>query len=333
MVPAPLAAFLALAALALPATAAAQEPEDHVAVVPAAGGPETVLTQEPLNGTGVAALGWSPDGAAVLALTQQLDGRRSVVVRHPADGSAATVTDRLAAPALTAAFSRDGRLAAAPLRTRDVVLRGARPPARVRGRRGEWPVALAWSADGRRVAIAAERPRSAASTITVADGATGRAVRRFRVPGRAEALGWSPDGRRLAYAAGEIVAKVVLLDVATGSRRLVASPRAQQGGGAPAFSPAGLLAVLDYSGVRLGGPAGRIGLRGFVAHGLEWSPDGRSLALALLGGDVRPALAVVDAVDGSAAPRILGRPLSQAVEHLAWSPDGTRIAYAATWPG
>jgi Tol biopolymer transport system component len=62
-------------------------------------------------------------------------------------------------------------------------------------------------------------------------------LRRIRVRGDAESLAWAPDGRRLAYAAGEVVAKVVVLDTVTGVRRHVASPNAQQSGGAPAFSP------------------------------------------------------------------------------------------------
>ena len=67
---------------------------------------------------------------------------------------------------------------------------------------------------------------------------------------------------------------------------------------------------------------------------VSWSPDGRALALGLLDGrDLRPAVAVVDAVDGPAVPRILARPVAQAVQHVTWSPDGTRIAYAAAWPG
>jgi dipeptidyl aminopeptidase/acylaminoacyl peptidase len=336
-----LTAFLTVAALALPTAAAAQEPDAHVAVVPAAGGPSAVLAATSLDQPGVAALGWAPEGDAVLALTQQIDGRRSVVVRHPVDGGAAVTTGVLPAPALTAAFSRDGRLAAAPLGTRDVVLRGAGPPARVRGRRREWPIALAWSADGRRLAIAAERARGAGTTIALVDGATGRVLRRFRVAGRAEALGWAPDGRRLAYAGGEVVARVVVLDTRTGARRTAARPGAEQLRGSPAFSPAGRLALLDYSRVLFADPPGRLGLEGFaraagcpfVVHGLAWSPDGRSLALALLGGDLRPALGVVDVSDTDASARILARPVSQAIEHIAWSPDGTQIAYAATWPG
>jgi Tol biopolymer transport system component len=70
-----------------------------------------------------------------------------------------------------------------------------------------------------------------------------------------------------------------------------------------------------------------------VFHGLAWAPDGRSLAVGFLGGDLRPALGVFDVADRRSEPRVLARPVAQAIEQISWSPDGTRIAYAATWPG
>jgi Tol biopolymer transport system component len=61
---------------------------------------------------------------------------------------------------------------------------------------------------------------------------------------------------------------------------------------------------------------------------LAWTPDGQGLAYA---GPPAAANVWVAPIDGG-APRQLTRFTDQAIEAIAWSPDGSRLAIARTSP-
>ncbi len=106
-------------------------------------------------------------------------------------------------------------------------------------------------------------------------------------------VAWSPDGRYLSYVAGE--GELTLLEVDTG--RLI---------------------VLDD------------GSDGLVRSGSGWSPDGQHVAYNKISGDERiPGPLFIAALDGShwPLPEVTGWG-----QYLAWSPDGSRIAYAGPAP-
>ncbi len=147
---------------------------------------------------------------------------------------------------------------------------------------GQW---LAWSPDGRQLALATRR------TVAVFDVAAGRkerilAVRQPEPSDSFSAIAWSPDGRHLAASLQSIVC---IWD----STAQFDAPLLLRGGGASslAFSP-------DSKRLALGGESVRIwdaatgqqiaSLRGGAdqSSSVVWSPDGRRLAAAGAGSGV-----------------------------------------------
>jgi len=195
-----------------------------------------------------------------------------------------------------------------------------------------------WSPDGTRIAYVDGLNRRL--MVANADGTALRALagsvsENFPMPS------WSPDGTRLTFLRGEAGRNRISVVGADGRglRTLKRVRLDTSEGGAPTWSPDGrriafVHAARNTFAVYVIRPDGT-GLRRIDRCGFEpaWSPDGRTLACwgYRYGnrGRIFGAIRVV-AVDGS-----FNRPIDRtrtraALRDLAWSPDGTKLAYIRT---
>lgn len=178
---------------------------------------------------------------------------------------------------------------------------------------------VAWSADGRRVAVGVDEEAA------VLDVATGALVR--RVPAdelTAQAL--SPDGSALATTVNLVVRRI---DLAGGADTTLLAPARFDGVPVAFWSPSGRLALLSGSGARLTSPDATVALHDVSVLG--WTPDGTALAAERdeAGRMVDGCYVPRSRVDlyAPAAPRTPLLPVTSGqVRGLRWSPDGTRAA-------
>ena len=149
---------------------------------------------------------------------------------------------------------------------------------------------LAWSPDGRHVAVAGFVPTRAESGARLLDAARGAIVRHLDRPsggqGKATALAWSPDGRWLAV------------------------------------SYYGLkhVAVYEAATSRV---ARTIDLHGEPADALAYSPDGRLLAIGVRAPGAGWPVSVVETQDGAQVRALAPHHIH--AHAVAWSRDGRRV--------
>jgi Tol biopolymer transport system component len=190
---------------------------------------------------------------------------------------------------------------------------------------------LAWSRDGRRLAVAMSERRHG-TTIRVLDVRSGRVLVRRKADTYLTAQAFAPDGRSLVYAEEQ---RTLILDVATSRVRTLAGGTDEKVLREPVWSPKGdRIAAIDEEGaIELLAPADGYGPRIPAAavwvETLAWSADGATLALQFKrpnesGAIDRYGLALVPA---SATGRL--RRIVQPVAGLGspvWSPDGSALA-------
>jgi TolB protein len=175
---------------------------------------------------------------------------------------------------------------------------------------------VAWSPDGRTIAIAEEeRPLY----LKVLGGSMKRVTR-----GEAEAPVWSPSGSRIAYVSPPDLLMVV--DADGGRRRRLGTwgiskqPSWSPDGASIALADRGIVLVNTHTGRRRR-ITSRIGDNDPV-----WSPDGTLIAFRRLVGGSAMDIFVVRA-DGTGLERLTR---SQHPQELpTWSPDSRRLAYTA----
>jgi WD40 repeat protein len=248
---------------------------------------------------------------------------------------------------LSLAFSGDGALLATGSYDKTIRLWDVATRKELRVLRGHTMnvESVAFSPDGKRLASGGMD-----NTVRVWEVATGKEVRRFGggPPGHyTEAVAFSPDGKLLAAAGTE---KVVRRWEVDGWRELKALQGHQDRVVGLAFTPDGKqIATCSFDKtVRLWGADGRTQTRladePELVRCLALSPDGKRVAA----GDVKGALAVWDASTGRELARWTAAPGSDirlwdpttgkrlnpttapvgGVRHLAFSPDGKRLAAA-----
>jgi dipeptidyl aminopeptidase/acylaminoacyl peptidase len=183
-----------------------------------------------------------------------------------------------------------------------------------------------WSPDGRYLAFLVTPSGSEKAQVMLLDRRGGDARQLTSVSGEIGEYAWSPDGKRLVFAMvqGEIggteqAPKPIVID---------ALHFKQDEDGYLSQDRRRHLYLFNVDSKLLepltGDPA-------FNEDLPAWSPDGRRIAFIRtheLGpdSDGRTDVDVIDA-QTDAAPRTLDRPYAPNTQQLAWSPDGTQIAY------
>jgi TolB protein len=168
-----------------------------------------------------------------------------------------------------------------------------------------------WSRDGRRIAFDSPWHGKLQVFVAHADGSGAR--RLTKLAGGAGSPTWSADGSELAFDSG---GGVYVIGADGKHLRRIASGRA------PEWAPAGNRIAYERGvSIREVSPTG--GGDRLLAHGTApvWSPDARLIAFV-----DRGRVAVMNA-DGSGLRSVTGR--GAPVAHIAWSPDGKRLAFDA----
>lgn len=195
---------------------------------------------------------------------------------------------------------------------------------------GERNGSARWSPDGSRIAFVSDRVEKSGLFLLPAGGGEAREICRQGAP--IGDLAWSPDGTRIAYTAAHDP------DNPTGAPR--------PAGAAP---PVRVTRRIDYKQDNRGylndvrsqvfivdvesGARSMITTAAVDHQHPAWSPDGRSLALKIPNRNgMCSQLAIIPAEGGEA--RLIG-PETGVVACWAWSPDGSRVAFAGdaaqTW--
>ena len=186
----------------------------------------------------------------------------------------------------------------------------------------------AWSADGSQIAFqyfpgGGDSPPGWGIWVMSSDGTNGRQITRDAqsVAGNDNYPAWSPDGTKIAFVRNSDL--FVMNTDGTGVTNLTAN--FTSGVLDPDWSPRGdLIAFSAGSDIYVMGPTGspapqRLTLAVGNQNYPSWSPDGSAIAYAFLGGVGR-----VNA-DGSNEVELASG--LREVWDVAWSPDGTRIAF------
>ena len=182
-----------------------------------------------------------------------------------------------------------------------------------------------FSPDGRYIAYletaaGAERPQ-----IQLLDRRGGEARTLTQASGEIQSFEWSPDGRRMVLVVREDVA--LTPDAKTPPPLVIDALHFKQD--RSGYRTAGQSQRLQLLQVDSGGTT-PLGDAGGEQDQPVWSPDGRSIAFTRTdvgnGVDGKQDLMLIDARAGASA-RLLARVFVPNAQHLAFSPDGGRLAY------
>jgi WD40 repeat protein len=236
----------------------------------------------------------------------------ALVAVDPGTGKTRTLVDDGAIHGMvrTAALSADGGWLAYSDKDGLWVMRssGNGEPRLIRGR-----LVRLWAWSPTETQLAVIRPSTSSPThhheLILINPSSGRAADLGDVPGANawSVMAWSPDGTRIAY--GTLGGSVYSLDVKSGDRSVLVRSPAADGGG---------------------------------IQGIDWSPDGAHLAIVTdqpsyggLKNEDGSALYLANAdgsdlrlLDGFVAGGIIFHSHPDPSDVTAWSPDGTRLAYA-----
>jgi dipeptidyl aminopeptidase/acylaminoacyl peptidase len=177
---------------------------------------------------------------------------------------------------------------------------------------------VAWSADGSRVAVAAQE------RLLVLDTATGAVLLRRDRSVRLTSQAFAPDGSALAIAEGS---RVLRIGIPSGSMSVLYRVRDRGDQFPAAWSSTGRIAITRYDGIGVLGAAG-VRVATDPSDPALWSPDGHTLGYVIAAAPDYCS-SQVDGV-GVAVPgqtaRVLIKPSERDIDTVAWSPDGRRLA-------
>ncbi|HET8652169.1 MAG TPA: hypothetical protein VFM13_06325 [Gaiellaceae bacterium] len=198
------------------------------------------------------------------------------------------------------------------------------------------PWEIAWSPNGRKLAVIAPGRRVTGSGLWVVNADGSGAV---RLAGGMQAIRrptWSPDGRRIAFTDFAADRRGIWVINATGGelRRLVDSPlpwvmdvdwspvgnRITFAAGHSGWQAHVYVMNTDGSNLRDVTPG-----RSFDAYEPDWSPDGRRILFMRWKGDEGSSEIYVVNADGRSLRPLTYNGVSE--RSPAWSPDGRRIAF------
>jgi eukaryotic-like serine/threonine-protein kinase len=181
--------------------------------------------------------------------------------------------------------------------------------------------ALAWSRDGKRLAVGSW---GSSKVVKVLDVATGRELASLGdLNFTKKYLDWSPDGRKLLTATEDIMHSDLIVWDGQSYKK-----ERETKGDIGRFSPDGTrIAVTEQYGVKVLSAATFDPIVAWRHAAQEptllcWSPDGRFLAGAYLSEGL-----VWDSATGSQVATLAGH--SGRINSVAWSPDGARLATAS----
>ncbi len=182
---------------------------------------------------------------------------------------------------------------------------------------------VAWSPDGRRIAA------STRGGASIWDSSTGEILAWLSQPKFAEtvSIDWSPDGREVVTASRDGILRI--WSAATGQERLAIASDDDAVVRFARWSRDGKQIVSDSLDFKLNlwdSTTGQL-IKTFVGHAggaitAQWSPDGRYLVSSALDNTIR----IWNVSTGALIKTVL---TDGPVYAVAWSPDGSRIAYGS----
>jgi dipeptidyl aminopeptidase/acylaminoacyl peptidase len=180
-----------------------------------------------------------------------------------------------------------------------------------------------WSPDGRYLAFVVAPTDSGKGQIMLLDRRGGEARQLISVTGDIGEYAWSPDGKRLAVAMEQSEEEKFSKPIVIDARHFKQDEDGYLGAGSEPH-----LYLVDIESQRIDALTTDPQFNESLP---AWSPDGRQLAFIRThekgpDADGRTDIAVIDARLGARAHNI-ARPYAPNTQKLAWSPDGTLIAY------
>jgi WD40 repeat protein len=260
----------------------------------------------------VTCLAWSPDGACIAAT----GGNRHLRV-WDAGGTPRVAVDGSPDVASTAIRGDGRRLATAwrngtaillwsPEGTPDIVLKG----------QTRATTALAWSADGTRVASAAA---DASAQIWAADGTPGPVLTGHT--GEVLCIAWSPDGTWIATASRDTTVRLWKSNGTAGpiltghTLDVFAVAWSRDGTRVVSAGRDGTVRLWDAAGK----PDQELARSTVMVDSVAWSPDGTRIAAGTRRGDLQ-----LWGAAGAPGPTLQGN--TGGVASIAWHPDSARLA-------
>jgi dipeptidyl aminopeptidase/acylaminoacyl peptidase len=189
-----------------------------------------------------------------------------------------------------------------------------------------------WSPDGKLLAFLATPAGAEQATLMVLDRRGGEPRGVAKLSGSVASYEWAPDGKRLVVAmdgAGEAKAPVAGAAPKVPAPIVIKSARFKHDiSGYVAASDAQRLSLIDLESPHVEALSAE---SHYYEDGAAWSPDGKTIAYIRTreqapDADGMEDIMLIEAHAG-ATPRLLKRVYAPNAQRLAWSPDGTRLAY------